>query len=200
MQRAWGSWAHPGCPGGVWGSGSLLGLSVRGLELGLRGTPGTQSQQGAAAGARVPQARLSPTCPSGWAGRSQGGEGSDSCWDEPALPTLSPPRPSTPPLTGHACPGPPPGKLRTRRPVPVGPHREGAGSPRRMAHGGLTSRGHRSAGSWGVCQQGHPHKHPVPCWEAYCLPTPRRGLGLEADRDWGAACSLPASPDLEVWA
>lgn len=85
-------------------------MSARGLELGLRGTPGIQSQQGAAAGARVPQAWPSPHTPLG-VGQA-GGSGAKAltvgrrgCWDEPPSPPCPLPRPSTPPLMGHACPG-----------------------------------------------------------------------------------------------
>lgn len=182
-------------------------MSARGLELGLRGTPGIQSQQGAAAGARVPQAWPSPHTPlgvgqAGGSGAKALTVGRGGCWDEPPSPPCPLPRPSTPPLLGHACPG-----LHLEGFVPGG-WSQRAHTAKELEPSAYAPRG---AHVWAVgvcaskatptntqCPAGKPTASPLTGGGSGRRLIETGGLWPEADRNWGAACSLPSSPDLEV--
>lgn len=204
VRRAWGSGARAGDIGG-WGSSA--GFVSEGTGARVEGHPrDTEPARSCCRSPCPPSLAFTPHAPRGGSGRRQRGEGSDSgargLLGRATLPTLSPP------TAVHAAPHGP------RRP---GLHLEG------FVPGGWSQRAHtakelepsayapRGAHVWAVgvcaskatptntqCPAGKPTASPLTGGGSGWRLIETGGLWPEADRNWGAACSLPSSPDLEV--
>lgn len=204
MRRAWGSGARAGDIGG-WGGSA--GFVSEGTGARVEGHPRDTEPARSCCRSPCPPSLAFTHTPLG-VGQA-GGSGAKAltvgrrgCWDEPPSPPCPLPRPSTPPLMGHACPG---------------LHLEG------FVPGGWSQRAHTAkelepsayapwgAHVWAVgvcaskatptntqCPAGKPTASPLTGGGSGRRLIETGGLWPEADRNWGAACSLPSSPDLEV--
>lgn len=195
-----GQCGGPGAPGLARrhrGLGGPAGFVSEGTGARVEGHPrDTEPARSCCRSPCPPSLAFTPHAPRGGSGRRQRGEGSDTgargCWDEPPPPPCPLPRPSTPPLMGHACPG-----LHLEGFVPGG-WSQRAHTAKELEPSAYAPRG---AHVWavGVCaSKATPTNTQCPAGKPTASPLTGGGSGRRLIETGGAACSLPASPDLEV--